>query len=447
MRPANARLVPLLAVMCVLPLLAGCRPKPAVQTRTVVEPRRETLPALNLTQEPELRILLVSGVSAVELRSSRGFSVVDGSGRELARYGSGRRYHFFMHIANPDRLEVYSERQRGSKRSRAWLGRLPFRDSFYLQSAQGGVLEVNGRSYRGRIKLIRQGGHFSCLNLLPMELYLRGVVPHEIGHLRGDGFEAMKVQAVASRTYALQRLKDSRAKDWDMVDTVYDQVYNGAKDEWRGANKAIEATRGQVLWNGGDLAEIYYASTCGGATTDIAEVWNHGPVPHLVSLRDGDARGRSWCRSSKYFRWRHSWSARELGEILRAFLPPMADLPAGTRIGLLRDIRVTEHTAEGRAKRLEVETDRGRYVVKGDRIRSALKRDLKGNALRSTLFRLQVERDAQGRLARVTAVGGGWGHGIGMCQVGAIARSKAGHHYDAILGVYYPGSRLKRLWH
>ena len=101
----------------------------------------------------------------------------------------------------------------------------------------------------------------------------------------------------------------------------YDQVYRGAKDEWRWANKAIEATRGQVLWSGGEPAEVYYASTCGGATTDIHEVWNHGPVSHLSSVRDNDSRGRSWCRSSKYFRWTHTWSARDLGKILRAYLP------------------------------------------------------------------------------------------------------------------------------
>ena len=446
-RRALAILLPLIPLL-MLPL-TGCKPKPPMSTKTrpVVDPRRDELPALDLRREPEVRILLSQGVSAVELRSSKGFVVLGGDGRELARYGTGRRYHLFQGRNRPGLLEVYSERQRGGRRSRAFLKRLPFRGAVFLQPARGGTMTVNGRSYRGRIKLDRRGAHFNCLNLLPLELYLRGVVPHEIGHLKSSGYEALKAQAVAGRTYALQRLRDSRDKRWDMVDTVSDQVYRGAEDEWRWANKAIEATRGQVLWNGAGPAEVYYASTCGGATTDIHEVWNHGPVSHLRSVRDGDAHGRSWCRSSKYFRWTHTWSARELGKILRAYLPAQAELPAGTRIGHLQDLRVTDYTPEGRARRLEVVTDRGRFLVKGDRIRSALKRDLKGNALRSTLFRLKVERDARGRLVRVTAVGGGWGHGIGMCQVGAIARSKAGHSYDRILDVYYPGTHLKRLWH
>ncbi len=437
----------LLLLPLVLVMLGGCRSKPPLRTRTLTDTEQSGLPALDLKREPELRILLSQSISAVELRSSRGFAILDGRGRELARYGSGRGYHFFQERRRPDGLEVYTDRKRGGRRSRAFLRRLPFRSIVYLQPARGGTLTVNGRSYRGRIKLHRQGGRFNCLNLLPLELYLRGVVPHEIGHLRESGFAAMMAQAVASRSYAIQRLRDSQDKPWDMVDTVYDQVYRGAEDEWRWANKAIEATRGQVLWAGDEQAEVYYASTCGGATTGIDEVWEHGPVDHLVSMRDSDSHGRSWCRSSKYFRWRYSWSAKELGEILRAYLPKMANLPAGTRIGHLEDIRITATTQEGRAKLLEVVTDRGRYTVKGDRIRSALKRDLKGNALRSTFFRMKVERDGRGRLVRVLAHGAGWGHGIGMCQVGAIARSKSGHPYDRILGAYYPGTRLKRLWH
>ncbi|MCB1161635.1 MAG: SpoIID/LytB domain-containing protein [Candidatus Krumholzibacteriia bacterium] len=431
-------------------LLAGCSaksPVPVVEQRTVVEAKPERLPALQLGREPDIRILLTRNVSAVEVRCSRGFVALDARGRVMGRYGTGQRYHFFQSRRSPDRLEVYSESLRGGARTRAALGRLPFHDAVYLQPESGGVLSVNGQSYRGRFKLWREGDHFSCLNLLPLELYLRGVVPHEIGHLKASGFEAMKAQAVASRNYALQRLADSRDRPWDMVDTVFDQVYRGVHEESRWANRAIEATRGQVLYDGARPAEVYYSSTCGGYTTDIDQVWKHAPAAHLVAVRDADAAGRSWCHSSKYFRWRHSWSARELGQILRAYLPAAAELPSGTKIGYIRDVRITQTTPEGRAKRLEVETDRGTFVVKGDRIRSALKRDLDGNALRSILFQLQAERDAQGRLVRLTAVGAGWGHGIGMCQVGAIARSAAGESYDQILAAYYPGTRLRRVWH
>jgi len=453
--------LPLLALLAALAVaaLSGCETKPPLVTgtRTVGErrppapraqaPRQRPLPSLGLDHEPELRILLSRRVSGVEVQASGGFVALDAEGRPLARYGGERRYSFFQNRRSPERLEVVSEGLRGGAKTRAALKRLPFPESLTLQPLTGGVLTVNGKRYRGRLKLWREDDHFSCLNLLPMELYLRGVVPHEIGNLPPSGFEAMKAQAVASRTYAVQRLIASRERAWDMVDTVADQVYRGAEEETPAANRAIDATRGQLLFAGAEPAEIYYASTCGGATVAIEEVWKHDPVPHLRMVRDVDEQGRAWCRSSKLYRWSHRWSAKQLGQILRAYLPPAAGLPANTEVGYLKDIAVTERTPEGRAKRLVVTTDRGEFVVQGDRIRSALKRDLEGNALRSIFFELKTERDKQGRLVRVTATGAGWGHGIGMCQVGAIGRSTAGQRYDEILSAYYPGTRLARRWH
>lgn len=399
-----------------------------------------------LRREPDVRILLVRSVSAVEVRASRGFVILNESGHRLASYSGSQRIHLFQHPAAPERLSVYSEVRRGGKRARAERKRLPFKQAVMIQPLKGGTLRLNGRDYRGRMRLVRNGAHFDCVNYVPMEKYLRGVVPHEIGRLKRDGFEAMKAQAVAARNYAVQRLVQSRERSYDMVATVYDQVYRGARSEWHLANRAIEATRGQVLWTRGGLAEVYYASTCGGITADIHEVWDHPATPHLISLRDADRKGRSWCRSSKYFRWTHTWSGRELGRILRAYLPQAAGLPAQTKIGRLRDLYVLDYSPDGRASVLEVVTDKGRYQVHGDRIRSALKRDLDGNALRSIMFRLKKERDAQGRLVRVTAVGAGWGHGIGMCQVGAIARSKVGASYRQILNAYYPYTELRQIW-
>jgi len=441
-RIPHRALVPLAAVLA---LLAGCRPRTAPSPR-VTPPPRERLDVRDLRREPVVRILLAQSVSAVEVRGSAGFVILDEGGRALARYGRARRYHLFQSPERPERLAIFSEVRRGRTVARAARRVLPFRGSVVLAPEKGGTLIVNGRHYRGRIRLLREGGHFHCLNLLPLELYLRGVVPHEIGRLGRQGYEALKTQAVVSRTYALQRLRESAGRPWDMVDTVMDQVYGGAAEEHRLSNQAIADTRGQVVWSRGEPAEVYYSSTCGGASAAIDEVWLHAPVPHLVSQRDADAQGRSWCRTSKYFRWRHSWSARQLGAILRAFLPQAAGLPAGTDIGRLRDLRLAAYTAEGRAKVLEVRTDKGVWRVYGDRIRTALKRDLDGLPLRSTLFRLHREVDAEGRLARVTAVGGGWGHGIGLCQVGAIERSKAGQEYREIIGAYFPGTTVRRLW-
>ena len=444
----NDRLTPLLLVaLFASTLLVGCRAKVPLGADPGRMPERGArVRALDLEQEPTIRILLTRSVNAVELEGSRGLHILDEKGKPLAEFGRGESIRLFQRTASPDKIGVFKDVSRRGEKVRAEQRRLAFKQAIVVQPARDGILTLNGKSYRGRMLLLRSGQHFHCINLVPLELYLQGVVPHEIGNLGRKGFAAMRAQAVISRNYALQRMQESRGADWDVVDTIYDQVYRGARDEHDLATQAVQETRGQVLWTGKGLAEVYYSSTCGGATTAIDQVWNHGPVSHLISQKDADGQGRSWCRGSKYFRWEHSWSARELGQILRAYLPQAAGLDKNAPIGHLIDLNIRSYTTEGRVKELDVLTTLGTFRVTGDRVRSALKRDRQGLALRSTMFRMAKQRDAEGRLIRVTVVGGGWGHGIGMCQVGAIARSGAGQSHDQILAAYYPGTSLRQLW-
>jgi stage II sporulation protein D len=364
-------------------------------------------------------------------------------GRRLVKLKAKNTYHFFQDPKKPGELKIYESIHDG-RSLRETGAPIPLASGTWIVP-RSASFELNGKRYRGRLRILLTGNHFNCVNYLPIEEYLRGVVPHEIGHLGKSGFEALKVQAVASRTYAIQRLRDSRDKPWDMVDSIADQVYRGG-GSWSLADKAIRATRGELVAIGREPAEIYYSSTCGGYTADISRVWNHGVAPHLAGVRDADSRGHSWCRSSKYFRWTHSWSAKELGSILRAYLPSAAGLPSGTKLGHLKDLRILEYSPEGRVQVLEVLTDQGRFKVTGDRIRSALKRDMKGRPLRSIMFRLNKEYDSGGRLIRISAVGAGWGHGIGLCQVGAIERSKAGEDYRRILKAYFPTTGIRKFW-
>ncbi|MDP6419522.1 MAG: SpoIID/LytB domain-containing protein [Candidatus Krumholzibacteria bacterium] len=424
-------------VLIALPLLLACSSKPPLPPGEI---SRE-----NLDREPEMRVLLVQSVNALELRASRGLVIRNAKGQILGRLKGRKSFHFFQNPKSPRKLRVYEEKP-SRKKLRKSLLEIPFRSKLILETRPGSELQLNGKRYRGRIVLLRRGKHFHCINYIPVEEYLEGVVPHEIGHLGRKGMAAMKAQAVASRTYAVQRLQERKKADWDMVDTVSDQVYRGAGGGSRLATRAVRQTRGELLALGSNPAEIYYSSTCGGHTVAIDDAWNHAPVPHLGAVRDEDEKGRSWCSSSRYFRWTHSWSAKELGEILRAYLPRYSDLREGSDIGHLRDVRILEYSQDGRIRLLEVSTDRGSFPVKGDRIRSVLKRNLRGTPLRSTMFRLKKERNQEGQLLRVTAFGAGWGHGIGLCQVGAINRSKAGQSYREILEAYYPGTGLRRFW-
>jgi len=423
--------------------LASCSPRLAPSARPPSLGDDGLRPGLVAGQEPELRILLVRSVNALEISANRGLDILGPKGRRLLRLKPRRTYHLFQDPKRADELAVYESIHQGrSLRKLAPL--IPFESSAWVQP-RGAVFELNKRRYGGRLRLLRADRHFTCVNFLPLEQYLRGVVPNEIGRLGERAFEALKVQAVASRTYAVQRLRESRGEPWDMVDSVADQVYRGA-GSWGLADRAIRETRGELVARGREPAEIYYSSTCGGYTADISKVWKHPAAAHMAGVRDADAEGRSWCRGSKYFRWSQSWSAKQLGRILRAYLPRALGLPDDTAVGRLKDLRILEYSPEGRVLILEVVTDRGRFKVIGDRIRSALKRDMKGRALRSTMFRLRKEYDAEGRLLRVTALGAGWGHGVGLCQVGAIERSKAGQGYREILKAYFPTTILRKYW-
>ena len=193
-----------------------------------------------------------------------------------------------------------------------------------------------------------------------------------------------------------------------------------------------------------DLVQGYYSSTCGGHTSAIEDVWPRSPIPYLEGIRDAPRGESAWCRGSPHFRWSVSWSARELGEIVRARLP--AEIGPGVDprdLGVLTGLSVLERDRSGRVQRLLIVTDRGEWEIWGDRIRWVL-RPARGRfgILRSTLFELEEVRD-EGILIGVRVKGGGFGHGVGMCQTGALARARAGQDAQEILRAYYPDSRIE----
>lgn len=436
------RLLLIVTLLLIVSFVGACRPKPRIRQGGQIA---TVSTRIDLSQEPTIRILLARKVSAIELSSAHGLYLRNSRGISLARVASRRTVKIFQSPRKPDRIGVLSWRKRRG-RLQDRRDEYPFRDAIIVEARGGDVIQLNGKTYPGKFHLIREGKHFTVVNYIPMEQYLEGVVPHEIGCLGRKGRAAMQVQAIAARTYAVQVMLERVGRKWDLVPDQRDQVYRGWEDRCREAARAVKSTRGQILALGGKPAEIYYSSTCGGHTVDIHRAWRHGPVAHLSGVRDADARGRSWCRNSRYFRWHHSWSARQLGEILRSYLPRAAGLPASTDIGYLQDVRIKSFSPDGRVQLLEVKTDRGVFAVRGDRVRTAMKRNLKGDALRSTMFRLSRKFDAAGRLREVSAVGAGWGHGIGLCQYGAIERSKAGQSARQILQAYFPGTKPRRLW-
>jgi stage II sporulation protein D len=307
---------------------------------------------------------------------------------------------------------------------------------------------VNGRPYRGTIVALRDRTGVTLVDRLPMETYLIGVVSAEMGRRSPQDQEALRAQAIVSRTFALRNLGRWQAQGFDLYATVADQVYGGAGTETPEGRAAVDGTRGQVLTYGGAPIDAFFYSTCGGRTADGTEVFRGADRPYLRSVSDLADDGTAYCSLSPRFRWHEEWTGEALRATLQRTLPT---LPAGggsTSVAMdvseVRDVRVAYRTPSGRVGQLAVGLRRGDVLVDEPSIRQVL-RPVSGEVLRSNTFTLTVSR-AGGRVTRLVADGTGAGHGVGMCQWGAVGRSRAGQDHERILGAYYPGAVLERLY-
>jgi len=322
----------------------------------------------------------------------------------------------------------------------------------------------NGAPYGGEMRVLRPQSGLTLVNAVEMEEYLRGVVPWEIGRPGQGGLAALEAQAIAARTYSLAHRGDRSGLGFDLWADVQDQVYHGRRDTDRWCDQAVANTRGLVLRHEGREIEAYYCSTCGGRTSDVHEVWPREARPYLVSIADGPPDS-SWCRGSPLFRWQKSWSAADLERVLQRTLPEylqwlsasparrdwagegFAPARAGVdarRPGRLRGLAIAERTSCGRVARLDIRTDAGVYRIRGDRVRWVLA-PVEGrfSILESASFDLTVDQGRDGALRRVSVDGRGFGHGVGLCQHGALAMARAGRSFREILAHYYPGARLE----
>jgi stage II sporulation protein D len=306
-----------------------------------------------------------------------------------------------------------------------------------------GFLTLNGKRYRGALAVLPIDSGFILVNRLPLEDYLRGVVPVEMGvRPRGDS-SALQAQAVAARSYALTRTEVGEGGGggaFDLRATTVDQVYGGVEVENAPANDAIDATAGLVLRYEGRLVDAPFHSTCGGTTAQANEVWRTAGAPYLQSVSDRiGGSDRFYCDIAPRYRWTRSLTGSQLDAALKQYLKAYASVPSDGP-GTARVIGIHDRTASGRVATLDLETDRGSFALRGNDIRYVM-RQPGGEILYSTYFSVEPEyRD--GLVSRVTFRGQGNGHGVGMCQWGAIGRARAGQSFRAILGTYYPGTSV-----
>jgi len=301
-----------------------------------------------------------------------------------------------------------------------------------LFGPRNGQVVVNGQRYRGSVEIRKIDGNLWVINVVDLEEYLKGVVPCEIGGLSEKQFEAAKAQAVAARTYALAHLDQYADLGFDLYATVQDQVYKGLGCEREMTNRAIESTAGEVLFYRNDPIEAKYHSTCGGRTADFNDAWSGNPPPYLRSVRC------RYCEESPYYAWNKEMTKKEFYAHIRDRLRRVnINLNRGE---LIKSLKLRRNRRSKRVREIVIVTSKDEYKIPTYRIRTLLGRPGDpGGLLKSNYFDIKTRRD------KIIIEGRGFGHGVGMCQYGAIEMANCGKKYRQILRHYYRGTRIKKI--
>jgi stage II sporulation protein D len=391
-----------------------------------VEPIDLGVPADN--RPPEVRIALARAASALDVGGGMPLMVLDETGATMAAIPAGTVARA-VPMPNLVVLQVAGARIAGAT-------------SITLEQQDGATVRVAGKEYRGRLILTATSTGLLAVNALDLEDYIAGVINAEMGR-RAPGEEAaLEAQAIVSRTFAYRVLGRWRTMGFDLVNTIADQAYGGQGTETEAGRAAVESTRGVIVTFNGQPIEAFFHSTCGGRTTPGQEAFANAGLPYLVSVSDDSPSGESWCAISPRYRWREEWTGEALRATLRATLPPLG-VPA-ERVGQVRDVVVTERGTSGRATAIRILLSESSVPVTGQAIRSALRPE-GATLLRSTGFQIEATKSG-GRLTRLVIEGKGNGHGVGMCQWGAVGRARAGYSAEQILAAYYPGTVLSRVY-
>ena len=383
---------------------------------------------------PVVRVALARAAAGGEVGATGGWRLYAGEGASvLVRGGAGESW----------RVEREGRRLRAVRRD--GVPTPYYAEPLVARSADpAAIVTWNGRRFRGELALTATDSCVLVVNRVGVESYLRGVVPLEMtGRPSAAEQAAVEAQAVASRSYAYAQRARAAARGYDLVATVQDQVYGGADAERPATDLAVERTAGLVLTYGGRVVAAPYSSTCGGSTAEATEVWwRRAPSPYLqrVSDRVPGTRDRYYCDASPRFTWTQRLDGTSLAAALDRYLSAYASVPRGG-VGAVRLVSVQGTTPSGRAAALRIDAERGSYEVRGDDIRRVL-RTSGGDILGSTYFTVQPVVGRDGRLQELTLRGGGNGHGVGMCQWGAMGRARAGQSFREILQAYYPGTSV-----
>ncbi len=268
----------------------------------------------------------------------------------------------------------------------------------------------------GNLKIMVRDSGLSLINDVDLEEYIKGVVPAEMSP--GWHPEALKAQAVVARTYALYQRMLNRSRDYDLVATVQDQVYQGRQGVDHRVQEAVESTRGIAVAYQNQPIYAAFSSTAAGPTEDAVNVWSKD-LPYLKGV------DCPFDVNAPRYQWHAVLRVQDLENTFRR---------QGVDVGAIASLTPFAYSRAGRVTKLRILHSRGELILRGEDFR----RLVGYSVIPSTQF------DVESMGWEIALSGRGAGHAVGLCQWGAKEMAEHGYPYTTILAYYFPGTELRR---
>ncbi len=350
------------------------------------------------------------------------------------------------------------------------------------------------QNFRGALKIIIDGDKLVVINIIDIEQYLQSVISSEMNATAS--LEFLKTHAIISRSWLMAQIEkrgkrtDTGEKSCTRSDTEWIQwfdredhaLFDVCADDhcqrYQGitrivshtAKEAVEATCGMVLAYDNEICDTRFSKCCGGITETFENTWEQQPHPYLASITDGvnpcelrlesEEQAREWivgmpdsfCNTSKkeilsqvlndydletqhFFRWKVTYSQNELSGLISK--------RSGIDFGQIVDLIPLQRGASGRIIRLQIEGTKRSMTIGKELL---IRRFLSPSHLYSSAFIVEKEVGKDGIPQNFILHGAGWGHGVGLCQIGAAVMCNQGYNYRQVLAHYYPGSGIRELY-
>lgn len=377
------------------------------------------LPLISEAQSssPIVRIRILEGRESITAGATGSYQI-ESEGRKISSYSSS---------TSPRRIEATSSGIR--------IDGILWGKQIWIKPKESDSLSlVNGRRYRGSLLVKQKEDFLEVINELLLEEYLYGVIEREVSS--SWPFDVLCAQAIAARTYALEKRELERLaedQDYHLSWTTEDQVYGGVESETRQARLAVDLTQGKVITYQGELIKAFYHNCCGGHTVSSGDVWGGEDFSYLKAGPD------EFCKESPYYKWEWEIEVSELRKIL---------VKEGSSVGKIYRLQVLTRTQDlsfeegGRVAKLRIYYKGGSQDLRGKEFRELVNQWIEKDMLRSTLFEVKSRTEREARY--FVFQGRGSGHGVGMCQWGAKEMAEEGRNFQDILQFYYSGTEIEK---